>query len=134
MRGRRPQGPECVDRLEASPTARQRLKVVLEVLAGKCRVQQACQRLGVGPTQFHKIKQQVLRSALQELEPKPAGRPPQPASPQQTQVQTLQEQVADLQVQVQTAQVREELGLVLPRIVQPPQGAKKKVTRRRRRT
>ena len=39
MRGRKPSGPAVVERLAGSALARQRLQVVLETLAGTCRVQ-----------------------------------------------------------------------------------------------
>src|SRR5262249_6175364 len=45
MRGRFPAGPSYVDKLEGSAAAKERLKVVLETLAGQCRVQEACARL-----------------------------------------------------------------------------------------
>jgi hypothetical protein len=48
MRGHRPAGPEYVEHLAGSGQARERLKVVLETLAGTCRVQEASRRLGDG--------------------------------------------------------------------------------------
>ena len=56
MRGRTPAGPEYVDRLAGSEAAKERLKVVLETLAGACRVSAACARLGVCEQRFHQLR------------------------------------------------------------------------------
>jgi hypothetical protein len=119
-----------VDGLEGSAQAKERLKVVLETLAGTCRVQEACQRLGVGESRFHELRQQALAAALAGLEPRPAGRPAAAwAPPPATEVAALQAQVAELEVAVRAAQTREEIALVLPRAAEAPAGGKK--TRRR---
>ena len=41
MRGRTPDGPEAVQRLDGSALAKRRLGLLLQVLGGHCRVQQA---------------------------------------------------------------------------------------------
>lgn len=131
MRGRKPAGPQYVDGLEGSARAKERLKAVLETLAGSCRVQQACQRLGVGEARFHELRQQALAAALAGLEPRPAGRPAAAAeTPSATEVAALRAQVAELEVAVRAAQTREEIALVLPRAAEAPAGEEKKTRRR----
>jgi hypothetical protein len=126
MRGRRPSGPEYVDHLEGSAQAKQRLKVVLETLAGTCRVQEACQRLGISEPRFHQLRARVLEAALERLEPRPAGRPPQPPAPEQEHLQELAARAAAEDLAVRTAQAREEIALTLPRVVhEPPEPEKK---------
>src|SRR6516164_8817741 len=71
MRGRYPSGPEAVERLAGSAEAKERLQVVLETLAGRCRVQEACARLGISEPRFQQVRQQMLSAALNSLE---AGR------------------------------------------------------------
>jgi hypothetical protein len=130
MRGRKPAGPQYVDGLEGSAQAKERLRVVLETLAGRCRVQQACQRLGVGEARFHELRQQALAAALAGLEPRPAGRPAAAeATPSAPEVAALRAQVAELEVAVRAAQTREEIALVLPRAAEVSTEEKK--TRRR---
>ena len=46
MRGRNPSGPEYVDQPEGSERAKERLKAVLETLAGSCRVRDAVRDWG----------------------------------------------------------------------------------------
>jgi transposase len=135
MRGRRPSGPEYVDHLDGSAQAKERLKVVLETLAGTCRVQEACQRLGVSEPRFHQLRSQVLEAALARLEPRPAGRPPQPPAPEQQHLQELAARAVAEDLAVRTAQAREEIALTLPRVVHEPPGPEKKTrpAKRRRR-
>jgi hypothetical protein len=132
MRGRRPSGPEYVERLDGSATAKERLQVVLETLAGRCRVQQACARLGISEPRFHQLRTQVLEAALERLEPRPAGRPAQTPTPAEQEVQALHAALAERDVEVRAAQVRTEIALVLPQVVATPQAAEKKTRRRPR--
>jgi hypothetical protein len=78
MGGRKPHGPSAVERLPGSDLARQRLQVVLETLAGTCRIPQACERLGLSEQRFDQLRTQVLQAGLDSLEPQPAGRRPPP--------------------------------------------------------
>ena len=135
-RGRPPLGAEIVDRLEGSPQAKQRLRVVLRTLAGEITIPQACAELGIGESRFHEMRNEILQHTLGDLEPKPVGRPPQALSPQETLVAQLQQQVQALKVDLRAAQIRQELTLALPRLSGPqqdlPAGGGKKERRRRR--
>jgi hypothetical protein len=75
MRGRPPSGPEFVDKLDGSPEAKQRLKVLLETLNGTCRVQEACGRLGIKEARFDQLRIELLQAAVSAAERRPAGRP-----------------------------------------------------------
>lgn len=129
MRGRYPSGPEYVEHLAGSASAKARLRVVLETLAGQCRVVEACARLGLSEPRFHQLRAELLQAALERLEPRPSGRPPA-ARPPAAEVE-LQTRVAELEVALQAAQVREELALILPRVGAAEGGTPKKVPRRR---
>ena len=116
MRGRRPAGPEIVEQLHGSAQARQRLRVVLETLAGRLRLQEACQQLGIGPVRFHTLRQAVLEAALAALEPRPAGRPPRDdhaAAPAG--------QVEDTAAALEASRLREEVALILAPRNAPPE-------------
>src|SRR5262249_10574299 len=120
MRGRRPSGPEYVDHLDGSETAKERLKVVLETLAGRCRVQEACARLGISEPPFHQLRTQILEAALNGLEPQTPGRKPQTLPPGEAEVRLLQEQLAEQDFELRAARAREEIALTLPRLLQDP--------------
>jgi hypothetical protein len=132
MRGRRPAGPEYVDRLDGSVQAKRRLKVVLEVTAGRLRLHEACAELGICEQRFHQIRDQAFAAALAGLEPGTPGRPARPPSPEQEQVQALQAQLAAKEVELRATQAREEIALTLARVVQEPSAEKKTPQRRSR--
>jgi len=129
MRGRKPSGPAAVGRLPGSPLARERLRVVLETLAGTCRVQEACRRLDLSEQRFDQLRARVLQAGLESLEPRPAGRPPRPAPA--AEVQALQARVAELEIELRAARVREEIAVALPAVAVAPADPPKKARRRR---
>ena len=129
MRGRKPSGPAAVERLPASPQAKQRLRVILETLAGTCRITEACARLQVSEQRFDQLRTQVLQAGLDCLEPRPLGRPVRPALP--AAVLDLQTRLAAVQTELAAAQVREEIALVLPAVQLSAAGPEKKARRRR---
>jgi hypothetical protein len=123
MRGRYPSGPEFVAKLEGSAEAKERLQVLLETLAGGCRVGEACDRLGIKEARFDQLRIEALQAAVLALEAKPAGRKPQPATTDEGEVQLLRGRLAELEAELQTALVRAQVGVVLPRV-----GEQKKTT------
>ena len=125
MRGRRPAGPEYVEQLEGSAVVKQRLKVILETIAGTCRVREACVRLGVCEQRFHQLREEALTGALEALEPATPGPKPHTPSPAEQQVEVLADQVANLEVELAAAQARAEIALTIPQVVQSPQPEKK---------
>jgi hypothetical protein len=131
MRGRYPSGPEAVERLPGSAEAKERLQVVLETMAGRCRVQEACARLGISEPRFQQLQQQMLSAALDSLEARPAGRPRRADA--EARVQVLEGRVADLEIELRAARTREEIALILPQVPKtpPPTAAPKKASRRR---
>ena len=129
MRGRHPSGPGYVDHLEGSEQAKQRLRVVLETMTVGCRVQEACQRLGISEQRFDQLRQLAMQAALRRLESKPGGRPRRQHTGTTAEVLALRQRVADLEAELRAAQVREEIALILPRAVREQAGAGKKTTR-----
>jgi hypothetical protein len=121
MRGRRPSGPEFVDKLAGSPEAKLRLKVMLETLSGGCRVQEACERLGIKEARFDQLRIEILQGALDAAERRPAGRPARSPSAAEIDNDQLRERIAQLEAELQAALIRAELAVTLPRV-----GAKKK--------
>jgi len=129
MRGRKPSGPAAVQRLPASPLAHERLRVVLETLAGTCRVAEACARLGISEQRFDQLRIRVLQAGLDSLEPRRVGRRPRPTPA--ADVTALQARVAELEIELRAARVREEIALALPAVGVSATGPAKKSSRRR---
>src|SRR5262249_7557844 len=123
MRRRYPSGPEFGDKLDGSASAKERLKVLLETVAGSCRVGQACERLGLSEPRFDQIRIQALQAALAALEPQPAGRRPRQALPDADEVQGLRDRVAQLEAELDSALDRARHADALPR---GPLGRRKK--------
>src|SRR5687767_2741490 len=94
MRGRRPSGTEVVDRLEGSSTAKERFKAVFDTMAGQCRVEEACRRLGISEQRFRQLREEIVSAALAGAEPGKPGRRPKIVTPAEEQNRALQEQLA----------------------------------------
>ena len=118
--GRKPLGPQLVERLEGSEHAKQRLQVMLETLTGARSIPEACQTLGIGESMFLRLRAEVLQTALDRLEPRPLGRPRRALTAEGQQVDTLAHEVEELRTELQASQVREELAQIMPAIVRPP--------------
>jgi hypothetical protein len=131
MRGRRPVGPEYADQLPGSETAKLRAKVILETMAGTCRLKEACLRLGISEQRFHQLREEMMQAAVQALEPGHAGRPAHTPTPAEEQVLALEQQLQDKEVELRTAKAREEIALVLPEVRQEPLKPEKKTPPRR---
>jgi transposase len=129
MRGRRPQGTAGVDHLPGSAQAKERLKVVLENLAGTCRTLEACARLGVSEPRFQQLRQRMLLASLKRLEPRTAGRPPALRSPEAQRIKELEEQLAAKEMELRVALAREEIALTLPRVAREATEPVKKTRR-----
>ena len=116
MRGRYPSGPEYVEvkHLHGSAQAKERLRVILETMMGKWRIQEACARLGICEQRFRQLRAELLQAALERLEGRPAGRPRRAEEP--AEVAGLRQQLADMQRELHVAQVREEIALALPQV------------------
>jgi uncharacterized membrane protein YccC len=131
MRGRRPSGPEYVQKLHGSLDAKERLTVILETLFERCRVLEACARLGIAETRFHQIRMDALQAALENLEQRPPGRPPRVDPASAARIGELEAQVQTLQIELRAAQARAEIALALPKRSHCP-AAEKKTPRPRR--
>jgi hypothetical protein len=133
-RGRKPVGTGHVERLLGSESAKQRLTVFLETLEGEITVPEGCARLGICEARFHALRGAWLQQAVELLEPRRLGRPPQAATASEllARVQALEVQNAALRQQLATADVRRELAEVLPHVVHPAEGSAKKGARTQR--
>ena len=126
MRGRKPAGPEFVERLQGEADEQQRLKVILQTLSGELSVQEASARLGITPQRFDMLRGQALRGALAALKPGQPGRPRRRPTAAAAEVAALQEEIARLRRELDASKLREEIALAMPGRVQP--GEKKSGT------
>ena len=120
MPGRKPLGPQLAQHLEGSASAKERLEVILETIAGRLKVAEACARLGIGEAMFHRLRTEVLQAGLARLEPRPLGRPPRPMLPQHERVAALEHKVEDLQLELKTTRVQVEIAHAMPHVLAAP--------------
>jgi hypothetical protein len=88
---------------------------------------------------FHRVRSEVLQTALDRLEPRPLGRPALQPSPHDLRVAELEEKNLGLQLDLKAAEVRRELAEKLPRLAKPkniepaPEPGKKTTARSQKR-
>ena len=132
MRGRHPLGPRLVDETEGSDQACRRLKVMLETISGQKRIAEACEELGIGAAQFHRLRNKMMQGALVSLEPAAPGRPRGAMEAVDERIAAMQEENRQLRVELRAAQIREEIALLMPHLVKVPEGREKKTKRKAR--
>ena len=116
-RGRPPKGSALVEGLEGSDHARERLKIILDSIAGKLTVEEACQRLGIGEARFHELRTEVLQIALSRLEPGQVGRPPKRTEEEAAELEALKKENLELKVDLQASRLREEIAIAMPHLL-----------------
>src|SRR5262245_55964039 len=117
MPGRKPLGPQLAQHLDGSIEAKERLEVILETLAGRMKVADACARLGIGEAMFHRLRTEVLQAGLARLEPRPLSRPPRLAVPEALRVAELEHDLKDLELELKTTRVQLEIAQTLPHLL-----------------
>lgn len=116
MAGRKPLGPAIVAHLDGSRSAKERLELILETLAGQVTVVSACQILGISEAMFYKLRNRILQGCLEDLEPKPRGRPPRLVTGDEARSEELATQVAVLERELAAQAVRLELAQTIPHV------------------
>ena len=111
-----------VDAMEGDLQAKQRLCVILSTLPKiheLMRVDEACRVLHIGPTYFAEMRERALQASLNELGPRPIGRPRRMATISVEEVEALQRRVQELEHEVVILNARLELAaLPAPRETQ----------------
>jgi len=129
MAGRKPLLLGHIDSLDGSDRAKCRLRIFVETLSGTISVSQACRDLDLQESQFHELRRQWLRSAVDLLEPRRVGRPPRSTTAPlaAAEYERLTSENAELRRQLQTLQQRVEIE----RILAAPTAAPKKTVKPR---
>jgi hypothetical protein len=118
MAGRKPLGPALVEHLEGSSSAKERLELILATIAGKVSVVDAAEQLGISEAMFYKLRNRVLQVSLEDLEPKPMGRPVQKPSDEALRREELSARVVELERELAAQTVRWELAQAIPQVIQ----------------
>lgn len=122
--GRPPSGSKLVERLEGSEHAKRRLMAIIDTLAGKTSIDEACASVDVGASEFHKLRARLLQDALESLEPRPAGRPAKVVTEGDARAAALEREVQNLKMELRALRVREELVAAMPHLANRQPGKK----------
>ena len=128
--GRKPTGPQIVERLEGSPSAKQRLEVILETISGQLTVPEACARLGIGESRFHDLRNQTLQVTLNTLEPRRLGRPPKPTSPEKGEIDALKAELDRVHRELAVAHVQVSVARIHPGLLEGPPPAEEPASKK----
>jgi hypothetical protein len=115
--GRPPEGAGQVERLRGEAQTKRRLRLLLSTLSGECSVEEACRELGLSPARLFELRRQALQAALEALNPKVSGRPPQGEEEDALQLTALERENRALKLELQAAYVRTELALSMPQLL-----------------
>jgi hypothetical protein len=127
-RGRPVKGSELVDGLEGSDGARLRLKLVIETLAGRMTVEEACRQLSIGESRFHAMRREALAAAVSGLEPSPAGRPPKAKPQDDPERERFRAELLQAKLELQAARIREQIAISMPQLLHRRKGEPLKKT------
>jgi len=122
---RPPEGVGHVDRLDGPEDLKRRLRVLLDTLAGRVSVAQACEELGVSESRLHELRREALEGALGALMPKPAGRPARAETTTEREKE-LEGRIQELEVDLQAALVRTELALAMPELFRSKKNSRRR--------
>ena len=116
-RGRPTKGSGLADRAEGSEAARQRARVILQVVAGELSVAEACGELGIGESRFHQLRERFIAEGVRGLEPKMGGRPGRVLTADQARVRELEDRVTELETELKAAEIRTRIAQVMPHLL-----------------
>ncbi len=112
--GRPPIGVDHVDTLVGSRDGKLRLRTILETVGEQISVGEACERLGIQSSRFHRMRHDALQAALDRLAPRTGGRHRR-LDPADTElIGKLQAEREGLKRALVIAQTRTEVALVRP--------------------
>lgn len=132
MAGRKPLGPALVEHLDGSRSAKERLELMLQTLAGQVTVVEACRLLDISEAMFYKLRNRVLQVCLEDLEPKPLGRPARCVTEHEERNAELTAELATLERELAAQTVRLELAQTMPQVVRHATPGPVKKTKRRK--
>lgn len=118
--GRPPLGPSLVDGLDGGEVEKERLKAILETLAGTSTIEEACTSVGLHRTRFLELRERALHGGLDALAPGVPGRPPKRVEIDLEELEALRSAVDWLRVELETSRVRTEIALVMPEHLTEP--------------
>lgn len=103
-------GPEHVAALAGDPQAKRRVRAILATMCGISSVLEACDELGIGPTQWANLRIQMLEGCIAALGPRPLGRPPHVTTVATDELEATRQRLAELERENVILRARLELA------------------------
>jgi hypothetical protein len=110
-------GEKLLETVSGSEVAKSRVTLMLETMAGKKTVNEACQELGIGEARFHEMRKELLEGLVGLAEPKPIGRPRQETAPSSEYVAKLENENWEMKRRFNVELVRMQLAAVIPEVL-----------------
>lgn len=130
--GRPPLGPAIVDGLSGEEESKRRLRVILEVNAGKKTVDEACAELSLEKARFYEIQRTALAAAEESLRARAPGRPPKPGESEEARrIRALEKELTTKKLELHAAEIRSELAATMPHLLVDGEKGREKKRRRR---
>jgi hypothetical protein len=107
-----------VHHLDGSERAKERLEIILETVAGRITIRDACDRLGIEEAMFFRLRTQALQAGLSRLEPRRPGRPPRRQSPEDQKIAELEQEIHEKDEELRAMAVRVDVAEAMPRLLQ----------------
>lgn len=86
-----------MDAVLGDPEAKRRVRTILATMCGQISVLDACDELGIGPTQWANLRIQMLQGCVAALGPRRLGRPPHVTKIATEEFEALQQRLAELE-------------------------------------
>jgi len=100
-----------VDAVKGTKESKRRARLILATIAGERSVKEACEELGISPSQFANLRTEAIQGLVSALEPRPAGRPPR-ATAESTSELELKQRNTELEHQNRLLRTQAELSLL----------------------
>lgn len=130
-------GPEHVDAVPGDPEAKRRVRMILATMCEEISVLDACDELGIGPTQWANLRTRMLEGCVAALGPRSPGRPRHVTEIATEEIEGMRQRIAALERENTLLRAKSELS-ALPAIrgtlrsKSRQQGASARPTRARR--
>lgn len=112
--GRPVKGSELINNLDGDEESKARLKMILDTIAGKITIKEACEKLQISESRFYKLRTDILQSALFNLEPKPKGRPGIPIDEKDEEIKELKEELRKVRLDNKVLELKSEYAALAP--------------------
>jgi hypothetical protein len=102
-----------IDRQDASELARERCRVLMQVISGDLTMEAAATQLGISRQRLHELRERMTAVSVASLEPQSPGRPAAPApDAKDDEIAQLRAELGRTKRDLDCAMIRAEIAMV----------------------